>query len=942
MSANGTNTPDPRERAVSVLAVNDVVAYLRAQVAPADLKRAIADAGLQDLVSDVGNGRDWFSYREFRRLLEMCSALLGGADKLRLVTEASLKTAVSVEFHQAIQSLGSPEAVYAGTPAMCANTMPILEVSGESGGDNSWVMSVALPPEFEPFPELCALMSGYWAVAPAMFGHDLAEVVEETCQRKGAPACRFRARWHDEDAAVRRQRATELNAHQLESRLTQLQDLVGTLARGDLSVGEVMQRIMVAAMRAIGANQCVIVLDADSTGPSRVLCEGVDQASAAAIAATLGRDDADVGEWHVVDIASAQRRYGRLAIVDANSQQFEDAPRLVQTYTRLAASFLETQSALESSRRDARTANALLTLSTGLAELATPDEIAIRLARAVPGVTGCDRALVYLRDAPDSAPRLAASHGYSEPPEIDPRAPSVDAAATLIMPMSAEGQTIGWVHVDGDTVSVPTGPTTLRERLGALTAQGSTAISNALLLDQVRHQSLHDTLTGLANRALLLDRVEQALARSRRSRTPTAVLFIDLDGFKNVNDTLGHPAGDQLLRTVASRLLLAVRDADTVARIGGDEFVVLIDGSSMDAGAELVAERLLAVLAEAFDLGPLAGGAVALSASIGVAIGEEQSPGELLRDADIALYGAKAAGKNRYVVFEPAMQTAMQDRTMLETDLRDVLEANQLYLVYQPIFNLATKEITGVEALLRWQHPTRGTVQPDLFIPLLEESGLIVPVGAWVLREACEQGVRLQRLGHPLSVSVNVSARQIEAETLVDDIRQALESSGLDAAALIVEITETVLMRDVAAIVPRLNELRALGVRIAIDDFGTGYSSLAYLKQFPVDTLKIDRSFIHAMATSIEPDAIVRMLVQLGKALNLETLAEGIEDADQYSRLQAEECESGQGFLLARPLDVADLERLLDRTAAATSPARSRGRARAATSGRGSQAGIRR
>ena len=449
------------------------------------------------------------------------------------------------------------------------------------------------------------------------------------------------------------------------------------------------------------------------------------------------------------------------------------------------------------------------------------------------------------------------------------------------------------------------------DRLKSVAAQAATAIGNARLVDQIRFQAVHDTLTGLPNRALILDRTEQMLARARRSNVSVAALFIDLDGFKTVNDTLGHGFGDQLLRAVTARLTLTMRESDSVGRLGGDEFVVLVDGSTMDSGPELVAERLLAVLREPFVLEDSPSGPLTLSASIGIAAGLRSSATLLLRDADIALYQAKADGKDRFVVFEPEMHSVVEKRLVLEMDLREALARQQYFLVFQPIFNLASGGTTGVEALLRWRHPERGVVQPDDFIPILEDSGMIIDVGRWVLEEACRQGARWHALGYKLDVSVNVSARQLDTDALIEDISHALESSGFEAQSLIIEITETAIMKNVTAVVPRLAALKATGVRVAIDDFGTGYSSLAYLQQFPVDTLKIDRSFISTMADSPESGALIRTLVQLGKTLGLETLAEGIEETEQYSALERTHCDSGQGYLFARPLEADAVEEFL-------------------------------
>ncbi len=428
---------------------------------------------------------------------------------------------------------------------------------------------------------------------------------------------------------------------------------------------------------------------------------------------------------------------------------------------------------------------------------------------------------------------------------------------------------------------------------------------------QLLHVALHDPLTGLPNRTLILDRADQMLVRSRREYRPVAALFVDLDNFKDINDSLGHDAGDKVLQAVAHRFVGILRESDTVGRLGGDEFVVLAEGASLGAGPEMVAERLHDALREPFRIEGYASVSLTVTASIGIAGGQRNSASELLRDADIALYRAKALGKNRSALFQPEMQTAVLDRIELDADLRSALAEEQFFLLYQPVFDLDHVDVSGVEALLRWRHPVRGVVAPDQFIPMLEESGLIVEVGRWVLLEACRQAAQWHRRGFHLSMSVNVSMRQLEIHAFVDHIKEALAVTGLDPTTLVIEITESTLMRDADATVRRLREIKDLGVQVAIDDFGTGYSSLAYLRQFPVDALKIDRSFIAAMADSPESGALIHTLVELGRTLGLETLAEGIEDNDQLAKLQAEQCDRGQGFLFSKPIEAEAIEAFL-------------------------------
>lgn len=438
---------------------------------------------------------------------------------------------------------------------------------------------------------------------------------------------------------------------------------------------------------------------------------------------------------------------------------------------------------------------------------------------------------------------------------------------------------------------------------------------------ELSYQSLHDGLTGLPNRLLVIDRAGRMLARARRSATMAAALYVDLDGFKHVNDTYGHAAGDELLRVVAERLVEAVREADTVGRLGGDEFLVLADSFGYDAGPEIVAERLRDIVALPIELEHAHGRTIWLTVSIGIALGQQEDPEELLRNADIALYRAKAAGKNRWAVFESSMETAMQESLTLEMDLAEALAERQLFLMYQPIFDLRTERPTAVEALLRWRHPTRGVISPAVFIPLAEQSGLIVQIGRWVLQTACDQVAAWRSRGIDLGVSVNVSAIQLDQADFVRETAEMLAETGIEPSRLRLEITESTLMSDPDGARDRLTALKDLGVQIAIDDFGTGYSSLAYLSRFPIDALKIDRSFVAGLASSGESKALIRMLVQLGKTLGLQLVGEGIEDAGQLRELQQQECDLGQGFLFARPLDPDAIPGFFDSAEPATAAA---------------------
>jgi diguanylate cyclase (GGDEF)-like protein/PAS domain S-box-containing protein len=425
----------------------------------------------------------------------------------------------------------------------------------------------------------------------------------------------------------------------------------------------------------------------------------------------------------------------------------------------------------------------------------------------------------------------------------------------------------------------------------------------------LQHMALHDPLTQLPNRTLLLDRLERAVHRLARSSGVGALLLVDLDEFKTVNDTMGHPAGDALLTTIASRLQGELRDIDTAARIGGDEFAVVVEDLATDDEALAVAERVRIALAAPFEID---GAELRPSASIGVVTARHgtETASELLRNADLAMYAAKQAGRNRCVVYEPAMHADALERATLERELRSAVHRDELVLHYQPTVDLVDGHVTGVEALIRWGHPDLGLLSPARFVPLAEETGLIVPIGQWVLREACSQMSEWkqhdpERYGS-MRVNINLSARQLERPGVVADVRAALEQSGIDPQCVVLELTESILAAR-EELVDRLRELRALGVRLAVDDFGTGYSSLAYLRQFPLDVLKIDRAFVSGIATRQTDAALASTIIELGRALELTTVAEGIEDETQYELLRSLGCTMGQGFLMAKPLPPEEL-----------------------------------
>lgn len=433
------------------------------------------------------------------------------------------------------------------------------------------------------------------------------------------------------------------------------------------------------------------------------------------------------------------------------------------------------------------------------------------------------------------------------------------------------------------------------------------------LENQLTHQALHDPLTKLANRALFRDRVEHAIDRAVRKRAPLAVMFLDLDNFKSVNDSLGHAAGDELLVSVTERLQACLRSTDTPARLGGDEFAVLVEDIEHTEDAVFVAERIRNVLSTPFSI---SGTEIFVSTSIGIATTATalESPEELLRNADVAMYMSKSNGKDRYTVFKSEMRDSLVKRVQLEADMRYGINHKEFEVFYQPIVELHSEQIIGIEALVRWNHPKYGLIYPLDFIPLAEETGLIVPLGQWIIEKACTQASEWQTqfgFGERLSITVNIAGRQFQEDGLLQTVEAALAKSGLPPNSLILEITESTMLMNTESTIKKLTELKSLGLRLAIDDFGTGYSSLSYLQRFPVDILKIDKSFVEKISLGKEGAAVTRAIITMSDTLHLKTIAEGVESPVQQTELQNLGCEFGQGFHFAEPLRSADMNEFL-------------------------------
>jgi diguanylate cyclase (GGDEF)-like protein len=682
------------ERQVSHTLVRVALDRAEAVAGPGTIARILARAG-EDRAADVLlEDSGWSSYGQFRRLLEAVAVELGGPEPLSHAHEtADMNSGSMPSAVDMLQLMGSPHALL---EEMAQDRNPVVtfcHTAGEQTGPSEWLIESRFEEGYAPYAEYCALNVGIYHMVPMLFGYRTTSVAEETCVLRGDDLCRFRLGWDESDHAGHQRLVLEQRIGVLERRLEQFQATVADLVLA-VDLDAALERVTSSFALLVHAPGFVLAIEPIPGLRRRVYAHGVAQAEAERVGALVlaGEPCAEVGD-RITDITSSRRYYGRLAVYNAEGTGFDDTG-LLAAYARLAATALDSASSIEETRREVARGRALLELSATLADITTVDAMAESLARATPAVTGADRAVVIMADWKTGMSRIAACHGFTaeeadslnglEMPitgvssEITyPDQAAIDAAgfdpdlsaevSVCVVPISVDGEVAGWltVAVVGDPARLSPSPD-LEARLMGLAGQASSALRNAQLVEQIRHQALHDPLTGLPNRALILDRADQMLARGRRDCTPVSALFLDLDGFKEVNDTLGHEAGDKLLQAVATRLNSVVRQCDTLARLGGDEFVVLVNGVDVRTGPVLVAQRLLDVMRKPFVLEDRTDDPLCVTASIGIATaGNCSTSGDLLRNADLALYRAKSDGRNRSAVYTPDMANDDQAITHL-------------------------------------------------------------------------------------------------------------------------------------------------------------------------------------------------------------------------------------------------------------------------------------
>jgi diguanylate cyclase (GGDEF)-like protein len=795
----------------------------------------------------------------------------------------------------------------------------------------------------------CEMAATYFGRIPSMFGAP-SSVVHGRCIDAGDPCCELVVRWDRpvellaEDAELRRGIADEAIA-----RFEDFQAMSAELAEAD-DVHTVLERVVRRLSIAVMAPRFLISVEPRVGDQVEVASVGFDDTAAvgaASAALWAGTTTDTTGLVLSAPIASAHRHYGYLAAyLPDDAVQLHIDERLLHAYAGHATSAVERAVSIEDARRSHQTATALLALAGSLAAATTVEDVCRQLAAAVPDVAGSDVGAVWLWDAPSGTFRL---HGWTEswltPVRREIRAEELLALAHIAddprpivldvhdedplicsileewgvhegyaAPILLRGEFLGFVTAASTT---PTATDAARawvlERLGALADHASTALDSSMLLEQIRHQALHDALTGLPNRSLAETRAQEALAAARRSGDGVALLFVDLDRFKNVNDTLGHSAGDELIRQVAGRLAACVGTNGIVARLGGDEFFVLLPSVHAAATAVAVADAIIESVRQPFEV---SGRPLYISASVGIACYPDHGPDymTLMRHADAAMYQAKAYGRSTYAVHTDGFSTERRARLQLESELHLALERDELVVHYQPQVDLLTDRVVGVEALVRWQHPTHGLVGPDAFLSIAEDSGVIVDIDAWVRRRALTQAKVWCDAGLELRMALNLSTRDLRKPDIVDDLRGVIESVGVRADLVELEITDRVVMSndDLPQV---MDHLRTLGTRLAIDDFGTGNSVLSRLQHCPVDVLKIDRTFINELHGEHADARLVNALISMAHALGLSVVGEGVETEVQADILRRYGCDVGQGFLWSRAVLADQIEELVARTA---------------------------
>jgi diguanylate cyclase (GGDEF)-like protein len=913
------------------------------------LARVLELAGETRPMSVLEDSGAWTSGRQATKLLAAAGEVLDDPEIGFHVGQEQSNRTYGAAIGNLVRAMGSPEEVLRNIGTVTSKfatgrTAEALEVSRGHA-------VLAFRSEVPIYPKLwCDYNRGLLSKTTLPFGLPLASVDEDECQAEGGQRCVYRISWDPDamDDPDVEKRALLMKLEAMTQRYEALQSAASDLVSTD-DVSSVLSAIAERAGTAVRATAYILAVQPSQGGQLLIHGSGLADADAQEIAQEILAEDPDDrgGSRLIVDVASGRHHYGRFAALypDGAGGFVPEERRLLAAYARHAAAALEAATALQEARIAGETSAVLLGLARSLAEPATPEELARRLAEAVPTVVGCDTAVVFLWEAGRDSLVVRAAHGFDPVLadrmmgyEVGAGTPAMRAwfaanrapvfadgtqhklvrgmlefsglAGAYLVPILSRGELWGLIAAGVRSLRDPVDSTSpVWDRLAGLSDQAATALENSHLLERVRELAFRDALTGLPNRRLFEDRVSQALALSRRHSGSVAVMFVDVDRFKTINDSLGHEMGDQLLCLVAQRLSGTLRSSDTVARMGGDEFTVLLPEVVNPGDVTIVAEKVLGAFVDPFCLGSQR---VFVTASVGIAVSPDDGDrfDLLLRNADAAMYSAKARGRATYRFYASQMNAAAAARLSLEGDLHNAIERHELEVYYQPQIEVAGGRIVGVEALVRWRHPELGLLAPDEFIPLAEETGMVTAIDRWVLEEACAKGYKWSHK-LPVRIAVNISGRHFVDPGFTETFLHAISRSGLDPHLVELEITEAVAAREPKDVIAMLEKMRVAGVSVAIDDFGTGYSILTRLRQLPADRLKIDKSFIAEIVAPSSAAPIVSAIIGMGHGLGLEVIAEGVETTAQERFLTAHGCDCLQGFLYSKPLPLREIEALL-------------------------------
>ncbi|HVM07384.1 MAG TPA: EAL domain-containing protein [Acidimicrobiales bacterium] len=916
--------------------VSSLMKYVRRAAGDEGAERTIALAGLPLRAKDLVDEARWYSREEVVRLADAASQVTGDCDVGRRAGEELMRTTQASGVVSFLVAAGSPadaleSAIRFGTKMAEGRPLAFSKVSDDE------VVVTGRYVGLGPHPFFCGFGPGFWSQVPALFGA-AGTVVETECCRRGDPACVYRIRWI---GAVETPEAEILEEQQSAEALIgafeRLQRTATELAQAD-SLDDVLDRIVAAADRALVAPRFVAAVRVDD-GRIVAAGRGLRPLEALECAQALFADPTDTtfGSAVIAPLVAKHGEYGLLAALlpeDARPGWIDE--RLLSAYAGHASAVLDAVVARQLAERNDAISRGLLELAQRLAAVTTPSDVCSRVVEAAPGMLECSYASVWRWDARRRVLDLAAHVGgeiehtrltEAEVNGLDGldegrtqvlidldtvRAPKLaddmrraGIVQAAVAPVSARGTFLGLIAAGFETRRGADEDFT--KRLHGLADLAATALDNALLVERMRHESLHDSLTGLPNRPLIEDRVHQAIRQARRSDTTLSLMFIDLDRFKNVNDTLGHRAGDDLIRKAASRLLGAVRAEDTLARMGGDEFVLLLPRADEEA-ASRVADKIVQAFRDPFEVG---GRQLYISCSIGIALwpyhGSDYE--HLLLHADAAMYEAKARGRNTYAVHsEPT--TRRRELLDLENRLHTAIQQDELCVLYQPQVDLATDRVVSVEALVRWDHPDLGRLTPDRFLHLAEESGVVARIDQWVRQHALAQARQWADAGIPLRLALNMSTADLRRPELPDELACAIDAAGVERRLVEIEITDRVALGE-EDLRPTLDDLASIGVRLAVDDFGVGSSVLGRLQHGPFDTLKIDRSLISQVDSDPRQAAILQALVRMCQELGLEVVAEGVETEAQTDVVRRLGCELAQGYWFSKPVAAAAIDEMI-------------------------------